>query len=79
MISQTHRDLIPDEIVLPCEHTDATITLAIQVGDDGVVRAAGLGEISVALESGIVDLVSKYCRIWTRWLAQAESRPVFTP
>lgn len=73
MSSQAVRDLIPDEITLPCEHTDAVISVAIVVLPDQTrVVAPGLHELQGALARGSVELVKHYCEMWTRWLTRAQ-------
>lgn len=71
MNSGAYREMIPTEIVLPCEHTDATITVPIVVMG-GLVRAPGLPQLQAALARGSVELVKHYCEMWTRWLNRVD-------
>lgn len=69
------RALVPAEIQLPAEFSDATITVALVVQEDPVrVVSPGLDELGPVLARGSVDLVKHYCALWDRWLARVESQ-----
>lgn len=69
------RDLVPTEIMLPCENTSAVVSLHILVEDDPLrVLAPTLDDVKGALAVGSADLVRHYCGMWTRWL-QMRTRP----
>lgn len=66
------RDLIPEQLVLPAEDTCAVIVLTIVVEADPVrVVAPGLEQARAVLSSDSVELVKRYCLVWTRWLYRA--------
>lgn len=66
------RRLVPTEIVVPAEYTDAVLTVYLDITDDGQVTCPGLPEIQAVLARGSVDMVKQTCGLWTRWLARAE-------
>lgn len=75
MSTDVFRALVPGSLVLPCEHSDAAITIAIVVEADPVrVVAPGLQQFQAALARGSVDLIKQYCSMWTRFLVRAETQ-----
>lgn len=65
------RALVPDELLLPCEHSLAVVSVGLGIDDTGRVYAPGLDEIKAVLARGSTDVVRSYCEMWTRWLAKA--------
>lgn len=64
--------LVPLELALPCEQTDARVTVTLVVEEDPVrVTAPGLDDVKVCLAIGSAELVRSYCNLWTRWLNRA--------
>lgn len=75
--TQSCRDLIPSEIVVPCEKTDTAVSVQIWVDQyTGRVWAPGLRDLQSVLSHGAVSLVEDYCMMWTRWLTRAETKPM---
>ncbi len=70
------RAMVPRSLVLPAQHTDAAITVRIEVTDDGEVRAAGLPALGEALYRGSLPLVDQFCAMWTQWLSRVERQAV---
>jgi len=64
--------MVPKSVVLPTQHTDATITVAIEITDDGRVHAPGLPAVAPALYRGCVPHVEQMCALWSQWLARVE-------
>lgn len=74
-VDERFRSLAPLEIVLPCEHSPAVISVPLAVESDPVqVVAPCLNEVKGALAVGSAELIRQYCALWTRFLAQAGSR-----
>ena len=74
-VDRAYRDLVPRELVLPCERTAGVISLEVVIEADPVrVYVPGLDEVRDVLAVGSAELVRSYCAIWTRFLALAGSR-----
>ncbi len=70
-----YRQMVPKQILLPCEHSDAVVSLPLHVEADPVrVVANGLDDVQASLALGSVELVRSYCQMWTRWLAHSMIR-----
>lgn len=70
-----YRQMVPKQIMLPCEHSDAVVSLPLTVESDPLrVVANGLDDVKASLAVGSVDLVRSYCQLWTRWLAHCGIR-----
>jgi hypothetical protein len=66
------RDLVPRELVLPCEYTDGVVSLEVMVAADPVrVYVPGLDDVKGVLAVGSAELVRSYCSMWTRFLTLA--------
>jgi hypothetical protein len=66
------RALVPSHLMLPCERTDAVISVPLVIDADPVrVVSPGLDAVKAALAVGSAELVRSYCEIWTRFLARA--------
>ncbi len=73
-VDRAYRDLVPGELVLPCEHSDGVVSLEVVIGADPVrVYVPGLDDVKGVLAVGSAELVRSYCAIWTRFLALAGS------
>jgi hypothetical protein len=71
-VQDQFRVLVPDDIIVPMEHTDAVAVVDLVVVDDPVrVTAPGLDVLKGALAIGSADLVRSYCEMWTRFLTAA--------
>jgi hypothetical protein len=72
---ETFREMVPKYLMLPCERTDAVMSVPLVIGADPVlVYSPGLGAVKGALAVGSYELVRSYCELWTRFLAMAGSR-----
>jgi hypothetical protein len=68
------RDQVPTQIVVPCEYTDAVVSVPLVI-DAGPVRvvAPSLNQIQGALARGSADVIRNQCELWTRWLLRCEA------
>lgn len=72
--------LVPTRLMLPCERTDAAMSVPLAVDADPVrVYAPELDAYKGALAVGSVELIRSYCEVWTRFLSLAGSGVRSTP
>lgn len=71
-IATDFRGLVPEALMLPCEHSAAVISVSLAISDDNRVYSPGLEEIKAVLARGSTDVVRSYCEMWTRWLTRVE-------
>ena len=76
-MSGRYRDLVPTEIVVPSEYSDAVISVPLIIDADPVrVVAPSLNQLKGSLARGSADVIRNQCELWTRWLAQRGTEAV---